>query len=113
MKAKSYLGLSVLTLVVCLGVSCGKEEPATEPLLSETPPAAAPGTAQPAPGQPAQPAGPSPDAVVFDRTLVYVKGRIAQNDFQGAREAIAPLENQSLTPAQKSQLDALKRQIPQ
>jgi hypothetical protein len=96
-------GLSAALALACLA-GCGKKEPQT-PVQQES------GAVTNA--APNAPAGPSIEAVVFERTLTFAEGRLAQKDYQGAREALAPLETQNLTAAQRSKLNALKRQIPQ
>ena len=106
------------TLGLCIAISlltgCGKEEPAAPPEQVEAPTTAPqPGAPQtPRVAQPAQPAAPTAESAVFDRTIAYAQGRIAQKDFNEARSVVSQLESQNLTAAQKSKVEALKRQIP-
>jgi hypothetical protein len=131
---RQALALALSGVTVLTSGGCRKKPNASAP--SETPTAAVetpetnvaaipePAPAEPNPAPRLQPTAPqaSPvasqatqpelDEAVFIRSIDYIRGLAARNEYKKASAAISQLENQNLSSSQRQALSALKAQIP-
>ena len=59
-----------------------------------------------------QPRLPTYDEQVTQRSIDFLKTRVARKDYQTAREAIKQLEKRPLTPQQQQEVNSLKALVP-
>jgi hypothetical protein len=79
-------------------------EPTPAPTLQPTAPQASPVASQAI--------QPQVDEAIFIRSIDYIRGLAARNEYKKAQAAIRQLENQNLSSIQRQALSALKAQIP-
>ena len=105
LNVKPSLKRLAFLAVLALAAGCGKkaETPATN--STTTAPAASADTTP-------APSAASPETIVNNRSLAYLRALVERKDYVEARKALKEIDARTFSPAEQKTLDDLKARIP-